>query len=119
MSSASALDRALRHGTTRRDRERAQHPTELALDERFDEFHTNNPEVYVELVTLARELVERGHRKLGIGMLWEVIRWQRFLGDVGDDHYKLNNVYRSRYSRLIMAQELDLAGVFDTRELRT
>ena len=30
--------------------------------------------------------------------------------------FKLNNNYVSRYARLIMAQEADLEGVFETRE---
>lgn len=93
------------------------------LDERFADFHSHNPHVYDALVELARE-ARRINRtaKLGIGMLFEVLRWQTFLetkGETPRDGYKLNNVFRSRYARLIMERNPDLRGVFDTRELRS
>jgi hypothetical protein len=92
------------------------------LEERFLAFHEANPQVYSALKRLARQAIARGHRTIGIGMLWEVLRWELFLGaeDPGDpEGYKLNNSYRSRYARLLMANEHDLFGVFETRELRT
>jgi hypothetical protein len=92
---------------------------EIALDDLFEDFHRNNPEVYVELVALARRWKERGFKKCGIGMLWEVLRWQRLMRDVHDGLFKLNNSYRSRYARLIMDTEPDLAGFFNVRGLRT
>lgn len=91
-------------------------------DERFREFHEKNPEVYQELVSLARQAVARGRRKMGIKMLFEVVRWQRFLRTTDPDSgstYKLNNNYHSRYARLIMDQESDLRGIFEVRELKT
>ena len=85
-------------------------------ERRFQTFHTENPQVYRALVALARKAVRRGHRRIGIGMLYEVLRWQTMLATTDPD-FKLNNNYRSRYARLIMAQEPDLAGVFELREL--
>jgi hypothetical protein len=55
---------------------------------------------------------------MGIKMLWEVARWNRFLR-TNDEKYKLNNNYHSRYARLIMQKEPGLAGIFDTRELKS
>jgi hypothetical protein len=72
--------------------------------------------VYDRLVKLARDLVARGHRKLGIGMLYEVVRWMQYM-ETTDTEYKLNNNHRSRYAREIMLREADLADVFDVREL--
>lgn len=89
----------------------------MTLEERFEEFHDKNPHVYVALVKLARQLMARGHKKIGIAMLWEVLRWQSMLQTEGDP-FKLNNDYKSRYARLIMAIEPDLEGVFDLRELK-
>lgn len=90
---------------------------ERTLEERFRAFHEANPQVYAELVRLARDLVAKGHSRFGIGLLFEVLRWQRMLATTGDD-FKLNNNWRSRYARLIDRNEPDLAGVFETRELR-
>lgn len=88
------------------------------IEEAFENFHTANPWVYRALVELARDLVRRGHRHIGIGMLFEVLRWQWWIGTTDDaSDFKLNNNYRSRYARLIMRQEEDLADVFETRVL--
>lgn len=88
------------------------------IAERFVTFHETNPDVYAALVAHTRELVELGHQRVGIGMLWEVLRWSHMrTGDPTSD-FKLNNDYRSHYARLIMDQEPDLADVFETRRLR-
>lgn len=89
---------------------------ESELQARFEAFHAANPRVYATLVRLAREAHAVGHQRVGIAMLFEVARWQLSVVTTGDD-FKLNNSWRSRYARLIMAQEQDLAGVFETREL--
>lgn len=94
-------------------------PTELALDDLFAEFHANNPEVMADLVDLARRMKTRGYRRVGIAQLFEVLRWERSLPGVGDDRFKLNNSYRSRYARKIMAENADLDGLFVIRELST
>ena len=84
----------------------------------FRAFHEANPWVYDALVRLARDMVARGRPRLGIGMLFEVLRWQWQLATTdGASDFKLNNNYRSRFARLIMESEPDLAGVFETRAL--
>ena len=87
------------------------------LDDRFFDFHLDNPHVYKELVRLARDAKAAGKGRLGIRMLWEVARWNLWLRSKSND-YKLNNNLHSRYARLIMAMEPDLAGMFFTRNLR-
>lgn len=82
---------------------------------RFDDFHRANPDVYRTLVRLAREWVNStGRTKVGIGALYEVARWQIAIA-TSDPDFKLNNNFRAFFSRLIMAQESDLAGLFDLR----
>jgi hypothetical protein len=83
----------------------------------FEEFHAANPHVYYELRRLAFDLLDRGHRFCGIGMLWEVLRWRSMMRTSGKD-FKLNNNFRSRYARLLMGSEPALAGFFETREIR-
>jgi hypothetical protein len=94
-------------------------PEERTFQERFEEFHRDNPHVYRRLVKLTRDLKGRGHNRIGMRMLWEVLRWQsmmRTLRDEGD--YKLNDHYHARYARRIMEQEPDLDGVFELRRLK-
>lgn len=90
---------------------------EANITDRFEAFHQANPWVYRWLVNEARRLHQAGHTRIGIGMLFEVLRWDWMRQTVAGD-FKLNNNYRSRYARLIMEQERDLAGVFETRMLR-
>jgi hypothetical protein len=64
---------------------------------KFEKFHEANPHVYELLVQLAREYIRRtGQRKLGIGMLWERLRWEMAISTTGD--FKLNNNYRAHYA---------------------
>ena len=94
--------------------------TERTIDARFREFHYTNPQVYDELVRMSRQLHARGYTKVGIELLWSAYRWNRMLHTTPDDTgYKLNDHYRSRYARLIMAREPDLADFFHIRSLRT
>ena len=93
----------------------------VSIQHRFERFHLLHPEVYDELVTLARLAFVRGRRHIGIGQIFEVLRWERSLRGLPDETegFKLNNNYRSRYARLIMDREPDLDGVFEVRELKT
>lgn len=88
------------------------------LEAKFQAFHAEHPEVYDQLRKLALRMVRRGHRHLGVGMLWEVLRYRTLLGAGPDeDSYRLNNNHRSRYARLLIDQEPELRDVFHTREL--
>lgn len=87
-----------------------------SIQARFERFHAANPDVYQELVRLARKLRNQGLDKYGIVGLYEVLRYDRTLSTDGKP-FKLSNDFRSRYARLIMSQEPDLQGFFQTREL--
>jgi hypothetical protein len=50
-------------------------------------------------------------------MLVERLRWEYDTTTTGDP-FKLNNDYRSRYVRKIVAEYPDLADAFETRTLR-
>jgi len=89
-----------------------------SIEEQFKDFHGANSHVYIELVRMARQLRENGQVAFGIGCLWEVLRWRAAMEtDDPSTDFKLNNNYRSRYARLIMAQEPDLDGFFSIRTL--
>jgi hypothetical protein len=88
----------------------------MTIRESFEKFHQENPHVYQELVSLARLAKSKGRTRFSINMLFEVIRWNRFI-QTNDPSYKLNNSLRSHYARLIMMQEKDLDGLFEIRNL--
>lgn len=92
----------------------------MTAEERFLAFHRDNPDVYQSLVDLARQAMRRGKTRVGMKMIWEVVRWDRFmLTEDSSSEFKLNNNYHSRYARLIMQQESDLVGIFEIRGLRS
>lgn len=88
------------------------------LQFQFERFHREHPEVYKVLVWFAREAQGRGVR-VGMKALWERLRWEFSVGEQSGKDYRLNNNHTSRYSRLIMEQESDLAEMFETRALRS
>ncbi len=93
-------------------------PDDATIDARFRAFHAANPQVYTELVKLARHGVAQGNDRLGIRNLWEVMRWNLTVVVRSADGFKLNDHYHSRYARLIMEREVGLAEVFELRRLR-
>lgn len=94
--------------------------TQRSIEQRFTDFHETNPSVYTELVSMARELKSRGYQHIGIELIWSAYRWNKMMHTTADEYgFKLNDHFRSRYARLIMATEPDLHGYFHIRTLRT
>lgn len=105
----SAVERIMAHAAE----------TDRDLQFAFEQFHQANPGVYKLLVQLAYEAKEHGHAKFGIATLYERARWEFLMGATSTtDSFKLNNSFRAFYSRLIMEQEADLEGFFETRRGR-
>jgi len=89
------------------------------IDAAFWEFHRQNPLVYELLCAYARSAVQAGRGHFGIRMLWERLRWYVLVETEDPTGIKLNDHFHSRYARLIMLQEDDLAHLFETRLLKT
>jgi hypothetical protein len=89
-----------------------------SIQANFERFHYNHPEVYEILVRKVRSLFGQGVRRYGIGMLCEDIRWHdpRVKRTEG---YKINNNYRARYVRLIVAAHPEWEDFFEQRRLRS
>lgn len=95
-------------------------PAVDTIEARFEAFHEANPWVLDALETLAADLHARGRTRIGIGMLFEVLRWYTARSTTEEEAggYRLNNNHRSRYARLILSRHPEWAGLFQTRELR-
>ncbi len=92
-------------------------PKTATIQDRFAAFHEANPQVFVALRDMALDLVRRGHGRIGIGMLYETLRYSA-LRTSGKD-YKLNHDFRSRYARLLVDTVPELAGCIELRRLRS
>jgi hypothetical protein len=84
------------------------------LESKFQEYHADNPQVYAKLREYALLAKHSGRKRLGIGALYERLRWYSTVEAKGDD-FKVNNNYRAYYARLLMKEEPELAGFFETR----
>ena len=89
------------------------------IQQRFEAFHQLNPWIFDALEELAEDLIKQGRRRIGISMLWEVVRWQyaRSTVDPSSD-FKANDHYHSRYVRLLIDVHPDWTDVFELRVLR-
>lgn len=88
------------------------------IDVRFAEFHRRNPHIFDLLLELALQAVKvQPSRKLSIAMLYEAARYSRLIST--GDAFKLNNDFRSRYTRLLEEREPRLRGRFETRRIRS
>jgi hypothetical protein len=86
---------------------------------RFCRFHNANPAVYELLRDLAlRATVKRGRTKIGIAMLFEVLRWEFYLKADENEEFKLCNDYKAPYARLLMKQEPQLKDIFNLKKSR-
>jgi len=91
---------------------------DASIQQKFEAFHRENPRVYELLVKFSRQVKATGREHYSINAVFERIRWHVFIETKADDQFKLNNIYRSRYARMLMEKEPDLRDFFDTRELK-
>lgn len=86
---------------------------------RFEKFHRDNPHVYEKLLELARQVQRSGYKTYSIWALFARLRWHYDFETKSQDGFKLSNDLTSRYSRMLMQQEPDLAGFFRIRPLKS
>ena len=89
-------------------------PTAETIHDRFLSFHEANPDVYREIVQLARQAKRSGRDRWGIKGAFEVLRWSRL--QTTGEQFRLNNNFTSMYARMVMQNEADLGEFFETRD---
>ncbi|MEV4741776.1 hypothetical protein [Streptomyces sp. NPDC049555] len=90
---------------------------EVSIQRRFEAFHELNPWIAEQLEVLTADCLQHGSRRVGIGMLFEVLRWQYGRATAGREPWRLNNDYRSRYVRLLIERHPEWVDIFETRRL--
>lgn len=93
-------------------------PERKSIKERCAEFDAAHPEVYAEIKRLALDAHARGRRRLGIGFLAELARWNLTTDARDGEGFKYNNDFRAIHVRRLIAEESQLASMFVTRERR-
>ncbi len=89
------------------------------IQERFEQFHSENPRLWEYYVKFALQMKRAGAKKGGIGMITERIRWYVFIETHGEEGFKISNDYRSRYARKLMQDVPELKDFFNVKELRS
>lgn len=88
------------------------------LDQRFAEYHAENPQVFAKFVAYAEQLKSAGRTRIGAKAIVERIRWDSLVAAF-DGQFKVNNNYTSRYVRLLSQKRPDLAPLFAVRNLKS
>lgn len=70
--------------------------------------------VYAEFERLARDGIERGHKRLSAKFIFELIRWRTAVREAGEI-YKLNNSMAASCARLFDRMNPAMAGHFEFR----
>lgn len=106
-------------------RARAAAKKRPSIDQRWAEFHRDNPHVLTEMLRLTRARLERGDTRIGVKALWEELRAslaqtaQRREVPYADfeipHDYKLNNDFTAIYARKLIELEPRLDGVIELR----
>jgi len=88
------------------------------IAEDFERFHRENPDVYRNLVNLARTVKAAGYVRYSMDALFHRLRWHYNVEHKSKEPFKMNDHFTSRYARLIASREPDLAKFFECRKLR-
>lgn len=94
--------------------------THLTLQERFEEWLATPAGQAVARTVRDRALrmLDRGWRHYGIAALWETARYDFDIQVGPNAGFKLNNDFRSRLARHLMAECPELEDFFEVRELK-
>ncbi len=84
-----------------------------SIEDRFAAFHAANPHVFVELLRLAREHLDRGAGRIGAKALWEQLRESLRTRKIGE--YKLDNSLTALYARALVEADLRLNALIERR----
>lgn len=90
------------------------------IEDNFADFHAANPHVYHNIRLMAHQAKAAGRKKIGMKLIFERMRWEYYIStERPEAEFMLNNNYTSRYARLLMENDSELAGMFETRSLKS
>ncbi len=89
------------------------------LDEKFFQYHNDNPHVLKLFLNYARQVKDVGFQHYGFHTIMHRVRWHLNVETKDSEGYKMNNNYSSRYARLLVKENPEFEGFFRNRKLTT
>lgn len=90
-----------------------------SIQERFENFHRANSWVFTAIERLVAQYAATGRERIGIRMIWEVIRWSYAMRTTDPtSEFRTNDHYHSRYVRLLIERHPEWEHLFELRRLR-
>lgn len=84
--------------------------------ERFNKYDAENPQVYEMFKRFALEMLSKGHKRVGHGIIFGRIRYETAITTVGDP-FKINENYGAYYARKFVSEHPQYADAFTFRKL--
>jgi len=84
--------------------------------DKFEEFHSRNPEVWTLFKRFTFEMINRGKSHYSVNAVTERIRWHSDIETTGEE-VKIGNNFRAHYARLFHIAFPEHDGFFFTRKL--
>ncbi len=91
----------------------------MTIQQKFQIYHEQNPNVYEAFKKYAFAAINGGRKKYSAKSILERVRWHLNFEIVGDETYKNNNNYTSRYARLFIQDYPEHKDFFEFREIKT
>lgn len=90
----------------------------LTIEERFERWLEECPDVFPLFIALALDLKRAGHQKYSSDGICHVIRWHKAVSR-GSEPFKINDHFSALLSRKAMDEVPELAGFFELRQRRS
>lgn len=90
----------------------------VTINSDFTAFDQAHPEIYELFCRYALNLIRAGRRRYSADAILHVIRYQQVVRKEGEELYKINNNFTSRYARKFIQDNPKYYGFFEFRSLR-
>jgi hypothetical protein len=85
------------------------------INRKFCLYDVENPHIWKEFQNLSFQLIERGFNKLSAELIYNQIRWLKYMQH-GNDGFKINNNFKAFYARKFMKEFPVYNGIFELRK---
>lgn len=96
-----------------------QKATGKTIDAAFEIYHQQNPKVYELFKKYVNDILSRGKKLTSAKMIINRIRWEIYMETKGNEEYRINDAFTSRYARLYAKEYPHYKDIFNFRDLRS